>query len=871
MIKINVIVNQLNTSYSIEVQPNQKGTNILQQLFNKLDLDQEIRKSIQTVLKVQGEVVDSSLTINALQIHNYSQVEVVFSKQITIECEHQHLGQIKFEADAFASINQFRSYLIKNFVNINSCQILVVNLPNGTQLGIDAWAKYGIFKNIKVGLQITNQQKIKFKETIHELEIDIFSTVAKIIAYFKSKFNVNDDIITFKQIFPDKLYKEVYVPGENIWIAEEQKEFQFKIIGESQETKMIKIQKDGSVFDLTKKARECFQLDKTIPIQLKQKLNDNILDINNLLTQEYIQSFSSLYLIREPSDNKINIMLLDKITHKKQIERVDINSTLADLDKFIQPNENISYYVGNDLKDRQSSLSQLNLKSECEIAYKGSMNQKQQSFWFNDQNSIIMEQFSAVHQPSEESLTIKFINKNTKKTDDVIVDTSKTVEQELQKVIMNETISGIRYYKVFLKNEKQVELKTKFESLNLAQNQELYYFTEFQRIQAFIDQARYEIVIDSNSQINQVEQQFRNEHRIDNSLNFELVNSENKTQKLKDFLIKYPNFKFEFKKRQEVKTQAKTSIKQLEFCVFIVGLNSPKQLMVPQDSDCQSLFDQIKIQYSLPQNQVIKLMVGEKLIDPKESILETRRIITQTKKQLTAEFLTYLELDFENLTTKRSQNVQANLEDTLEQVALQNKIVGWIFSFQYKELDVGTKIKDQPIENKSKIQYQERLITFESKKNGQQHEIKVQPEDTLEMLIDRLQVQIQKIYLKSEALELTTKIKEIDLSIGENLIFEDKEELNQPSENFSQICKDFSFSILVGERKLTYKCEPNLIIGDFKQAIYNEMIKYLDGAGINSYCLMWNGDILEDSQIISTICENNKLELAFVMNPTCQG
>lgn len=36
---------------------------------------------------------------------------------------------------------------------------------------------------------------------------------------------------------------------------------------------------------------------------------------------------------------------------------MDVNSTLADLDKFISPNENISYYVGDDKKPRTRTLS----------------------------------------------------------------------------------------------------------------------------------------------------------------------------------------------------------------------------------------------------------------------------------------------------------------------------------------------------------------------------------------------------------------------------------------------------------------------------------------------------------------------------------
>lgn len=54
----------------------------------------------------------------------------------------------------------------------------------------------------------------------------------------------------------------------------------------------------------------------------------------------------------------------------------------------------------------------------------------------------------------------------------------------------------------------------------------------------------------------------------------------------------------------------------------------------------------------------------------------------------------------------------------------------------------------------------------------------MQPEDTLNILIDRLDVQIHKIYHRDDALELTTKIKNIDLSSGDKLIFDDKEDLN---------------------------------------------------------------------------------------------
>ncbi|CAD8172068.1 unnamed protein product [Paramecium pentaurelia] len=871
MIKINVELKQLNMSQQIELQPNQKGANIIQLIFNKLDFGQEIRKSIKGSLKVQNVEVDINQTINALEINNYTKVEVILSKNIIIECDHQYLGSIRYNTDVFASVNQFRNHLIKDFIKINSCQIIIINKQNGTQFGDEAWGKYGIFNNIKVGLQITKQQKIKYNQDVQEIKIDIFQPIAQILHKYMDTINI-DDLITFKInaecINPDEVYKNLNLPPEQPWNAEISNDYIFRINFEQQGIKKITIEKKKDVFDLIRLVRSTFKIENTIPLQLEYKLKNYILDMNNTIKQECIPSNSYLNLIREPSDNKINILLFNLQNFNKQIERVSLSSTSADLDKFIIHNDNtheINYYIDNQVIVKALNLKQLDLRSECIIEYQ--IVEKQKDI---QNSSKDFKQIQEIHQPSEDfsiiqqkidaQLTINFVNKYTNKQYQITIQSSSIVFEALNEILKNETIKDLNCYDVYLNDEK-IDKNTRFDNLKIGQNQKLIYSTELIVFQAIVEQLAYTLVVDQNLPIFQIEEQFRKQHNIDKSFSLQLINSESKNESLKQFLNKNKTFIFEFKKILGQTESNKNLIKQLVFSIKFTNLGTQYTFQISQEKNCLALHESIKNRFKLAKNQVIKVFVGDKLIDQKETMSSIQTLINETQKQLTVEFIYFLNLVFENSISKEQKMIEAQLEDTLEQVILKNNIPESNFYYQQKLLSVKKQIKDLPIEDNSTIEYRQMMV-FENHRNGQQFRVEVQPEDTLKIIVDRLGVNIQNIYQGSKILDWSTKIKNIQLNSQEKITFDEPQMLHEPSENFSQINSKVRVIVTIGDRKLTYDVDSSYQVKDIKQTVFDQMIKD-QGADINKYNLIYEEKTVDTSQPIYNLSKDHEIELKF--------
>ncbi|CAD8094240.1 unnamed protein product [Paramecium primaurelia] len=871
MIKINVELKQLNMSQQIELQPHQKGANIIQLIFNKLDFGQEIRKSIKGTLKVQNVEVDINQTINALEINNYSKVEIILSKNIIIECDHQYLGSIRYNTDAFASVNQFRNHLIRDYIKINSCQIIIINQQNGTQFGDEAWGKYGIFNNIKVGLQITKQQKIKFNQDVQEVKIDIFQPIAKILHQYMDTINI-DDLITFKinteYINPDEVYKNLNIPPEQPWNAEILNDYIFRINFEQQGIKKITIEKKKDVFDLIRLVRSTFKIENTIPLQLEYKLTNYILDMNNTIKQECIPSNSYLNLIREPSDNKINILLFNLQNFNKQIERVSLSSTSADLDKLIFHNDKtheINYYIDNQVIVKTFNLKQLDLRSECIIEYQIVENQKDIQNFSKDSNYIQdihqpSDDFSIIQQKIDTQLTINFENKYTNKQYQITIQSSSIVFEALNEILKNETIKDLNYYDVYLNDEK-IDKNTRFDNLRIGQNQKLIYSTELIVFQAIVEQLAYTSVVDQNLPIFQIEEQFRKQHNIDQSFSLQLINSESKNESLKQFLNKNKNFIFEFKKIQAQIEPSKNSIKQLVFSIKFTDLGQQYTFQISQEKNCLALHESIKNKFKLAKNQVIKVFIGDNLIDQKETISSIQKKINETQQQLTVEFIFFLNIVFENSISKEQKMIEAQLEDTLEQVILKNNIPESNFYYQQKLLSVKKKIKDLPIEDNSKIEYRQMMV-FENHRNGQQFRVEVQPEDTLKIIVDRLGVNIQNIYQGSEILDWSTKIKNIQLNSQEKITFDEPQMLHEPSENFSQINNQVRVIVTIGDRKLQYNVDSRCQVKDIKKTVFQQMI-YDQGADIDLYNLIYEEKTVDTSQPISNLSKDHEIELKF--------
>ncbi|CAD8129184.1 unnamed protein product [Paramecium sonneborni] len=218
----------------------------------------------------------------------------------------------------------------------------------------------------KVGLKITKQQKIVLNQQYYEIKIDKFQPIAKIIHQFKSTNKINGDFLIFKNSFgplnPNEIYNNQYQPLEPLWIGEIQLELVYKINFE-QEIKEIRVSKDLYIFDLIRIIRMPSKIDKTISLKLEYKFTNYTLDIKNTIKQECVSPFSSLTLIKEISDNKINIQLVDKQAQKNQVV------SIYKFEQFMIIRLKKFFIVCEYIKDRNCSLQQLELKSECIIEY----------------------------------------------------------------------------------------------------------------------------------------------------------------------------------------------------------------------------------------------------------------------------------------------------------------------------------------------------------------------------------------------------------------------------------------------------------------------------------------------------------------------
>ncbi|CAD8121149.1 unnamed protein product [Paramecium sonneborni] len=867
MIKISVQMEQLKTSQNIEVFPHQKGSNIIQQLFNKLDFDQEIRQIVQSNLFVENVQVDIDKTIEALDINNYSKVEVKLSKKIIIECDHEFLGTIRYETDAFASVNIFKNYLIREIIKINSCEIVIINQQNGNQLDRDSWGKFGIFKNVKIRLIITKIQKIVFNQTNYEMKIDLFQPIAKIIKQFKNTQQLNEECLIFKTnsgpINPDEFYKQLNIP-DIPWVAEITEDFVYKLSFEQQGIKEITVRKDLEIFEVLRLIRTIFKIEKTIPIKLEYKLNGYNLDINNTVKQEYIPSYSQLNIIKEPSDNKINIQLLNRQTQNKQIKRMPINSTLADLDQLINHDKNtqiISYYIDESLKDRKFNLRQLDLQSESIIKYE--IESKQESIIQNEKSQKIQE--IELHEPSDDftQIRINFENRQTNKSKQILISCKATVIDGLREVLKTEALKKTEYYIVQFNNQI-IDINSRFDVLQIVQDSTLVYYTEYVIFQASVEKKVLEIVVDQNQSISLIEDQFRKQHKIDQSLTLQQINQQNKKETLKQFLIINQNFKFEFKKTIEPPVAV---IKSIEFSILIKELNQNAQFHINQDDTCIGMCETIKRRFALAKNQVLKLFVGDRLINENESVLQIKNYINQSQKQLIVDWQYTLDLQLEsNYGDKKI--IQVQLEETLQHALQAQMIIGDKFTYKSQLLDANRKIKDLPVENNGLIKYQLNfiIVNFENNRTGLQQQLQVQQEETLEELAKRLEVKINAFYHKNQNLDFSTKIRSIQLAANEYIKYDEQEDLHEPSENFSnriQIRSDQKYVIvLIGQRKLKYQIDQNIRIGSIKKTVYNQIIAGY-GLDISKYVLKHQDKQLIDENLIASELDRSPIELQF--------
>ncbi|CAD8204732.1 unnamed protein product [Paramecium pentaurelia] len=854
MIKINVGVQQLGIIQSIELYPYQKGTNILQQLFNKLSFNLDIRKNIQSTIKIDNVEVDINKTIEILEINNYSQVEVFLSKRIIIECDHEHLGSIKYNTDVFDQVNLFRIYLVKNFIKINSCEILIINQEDGTLFQNESWGKYGVYQNIKVRIQITKQQKIIFNQVIKEIKIDIFQPVAKFIHQFKNEQNIEDDIIIFKQqqkqINPDSIYMNLNLSQEQPWEAEIQKDFIFQIQFE-QYNKQITVSQNIEVFDLIGIMRQQFKIENTIPLKLEYKLNKQKLDIDNTIKQECVPTCSQLILIKEPSDNKINVLLLNQKTHIKQLERVAINSILGDLDVLINYDKNtecIQYYVGEQMKDKKQNLQQLNLKSECVIKYLIENKQKVEQF---EKQKIV--QIQLVREPSEENSQIKVIFENmyTKQSKQIMISSTCFINDGLQQVLQNEMIKDTSYYQVYFDQQK-LYLQARFNQFNIISNSKLSYFTEFVIFSAFVQGQDLELIVDQNLSILQIEQQFKKQHKINQQLFLKIERLQDKNLSLKQLLQKHKNFQFVFQVSSDIFIQDN----QINLCIFLNEINSQIQLQMQNDERGLDICQKIKYNYKLPRNQVIQLYIGERLVNYNETVSLIKNEIIIKNHQLRAQFIYFLSLQFVSSCGLVQKIVKAQLEDTMEQTIINNSINGYNFICKQQLLDIQQKIKELPIENNAIIKFQSNqiILNFQNDQTGEQHKILTYQDESFEKIINNLGVRINQLMYQNQVLDLTSKIKSINYNPNENIIYNEQPNYHEPSDVIQQP-QQVKVTVIIGDKNLTYCVSPSMQLSQLKKDVHSKMQKNPDA--LSKYALKYQGQFIDDQKQLSSFGKAN--------------
>ncbi|CAK68687.1 unnamed protein product (macronuclear) [Paramecium tetraurelia] len=767
---------------SIEIYPYQTGLNILQLLFNRLNIAKQVRDSLQAILKIDNIQVDINKTIQDLEINLYSQIDVILSKKITIQCVHEFLGTINFATDVYESANKFRVH-ISNLIKIKQCEIQITNSEDGTQFGSECWGKQGVFQNLTVFIQIKKQQQIQYKQQIMEITIDVFQPIAKYINQFKIQQNIDDELITFKlgqlNINPDLLYINLNIPLDQPWDVEFRQEFIYNVAFQNQDNKLITIPGSMEVFDLIRKVRQQFKIENTIPLTLEYKLKKNLLDISNTLNQECIPIYSQLTLIKEPSDNKINILLQNQYS-MKQYERVAVNSTLADLDILINHDkytETIQYFLEEQIKDKKFNLKQLDLQSECIINYQIIKQDQQQDLYYNqDQLQDIRQD---LHLPSEDmtQITITFQNKYTKSSKQIKISSTCTIMDGFQGIVQTETLKDTKYYKVYFGNQL-LDLKWRFDKLNIISNSILNYFTDFVIFQAQVQGQALKVIVDQNLPISSIEQQFKASNNLNQQLQLQNIQPQVKNLSLIEFLKGNNNFKFEFDVQNDMQSQEDI----IELCVYVNHVSCCAHINMKQNQTAKALCQIIKYRYQSPRNQVLDLFIGQKKVDENETIYQINNIINQTRSDLRVQFITTLTLQLVNQNGLK-QIIQAELENTFEFALKKNQIIGTNFTFYNYTIQMHKNIKDLPIENNSIIRYHSQLLmNFQNARSGTVQKMIAELDESLKSIINKLGVKINRLLYKNQVLDLTSTINSINYNPNENIIFEEQLSYHEASE-----------------------------------------------------------------------------------------
>ncbi|CAD8193404.1 unnamed protein product [Paramecium octaurelia] len=785
MIKINVQVKQLNIVESISIQPHQTGQNILHQLFNKLNIAKQDRDSLQSTLKIDNIVADINKTIQDLDINSYSQVDVILSKNIIIQCDHEYLGTINFATDAYESVNKFRIH-ISNLIKIKQCEVQIINSENGNQFGSESWGKYGVYQNIKVYIQIKKHQQILYKEQIMEITIDIFQPIATFINQFKNNKNIDDELITLKydktNLNPDLLYINLNMPTDQPWEVEFRQEFIYNIALQDHDNILITLPGSVEVFDLIREARQKFKIENNIPLTLEYKLKKDLLDISNTLKQECIPLYSELTLIKQPPDNKINILLQNEQS-MKQYERVAVNSTLADLDIFINHDkhtETIQYFVEEQIKDRKFNLKQLDLKSECIIKYQIIKQDQQQDLYQDlskDQLQIIHQN---LHMPSEEisQITITFQNKYTKSSKQIRISSTCAIIDAFQDIIQTETLKDSKYYKAYL-GDQLLDLKKRFDELNIGSNSIINYFTDFVIFQAQVQGQTLEAIVNQNLPISSIEQQIKTSNNLNQQLYLQDIKPQDKNLSLIEFLKGNKTFKFEF----QVENVMQSEEDQIELCVYINRINCCTHLYLKQNQTAKSICQILKSRFQSPRVQVLQFFVGEQQVNENETIYQINKLINQTHSNLIVKFKTTLTLQFVNQSGV-GQIVEAELEHTLERTLKDKQIFGTNFTFNNSPLQIDKNLIDLPLENNFIIRYksQQLLLIFQNARSGAIQKVQTDLDESFESIINKLGIKINRLIYKNQVLNLTSMVKSINYNSNENIIYEEQLYYHEPSE-----------------------------------------------------------------------------------------
>ncbi|CAD8124465.1 unnamed protein product [Paramecium sonneborni] len=380
MIKVTLIIKQLNIEQTQSILGNQKIDAIIRNLLYKAEIDLSVWNKFQFKINHNNTIYGCEKTFDELKVQNLSKLFIILSQPIIIEIMNKQFPFLQFKADAFDRVQKFQEWIIKNHLRNHPYDIKLINKTDGRLIEKETWIQNTILDQISVLLYINARQNIKWQDNQFVQEINIFSPISKLIQNIRNQYKINNMILLqYKNTIlePEQLYFDCNIPPNEQIIVTIPNQFIYRISFEKmKKEKQITCDSNQQINNLIKQLRIDFGIDKTSKIFLQYQWT---LDGRNTIAQEDIPNYSLINLVEEVSDGDFQIILQNigenaNVNQRNQIEIVNKETTLFELSKKIQHenNETVIYFLDQQSEklDDKLKMDNLNIYQGATIMYK---------------------------------------------------------------------------------------------------------------------------------------------------------------------------------------------------------------------------------------------------------------------------------------------------------------------------------------------------------------------------------------------------------------------------------------------------------------------------------------------------------------------